>query len=331
MKELIEISRNKSKSIRLMYDLGNVCNYKCWYCFPDSNAGTTGWPNVDIVKYNITHLIQYYFDQGFEDINLNFLGGEPSLWSGLGELVRHVKLIIQIKRNQKLSISMQTNGSRTIRWWQEFGQYFDHVSISVHNERVDHKHICQVGNLLLEKKVFCFAVVLMDHKNWDRCRTIIDNLLLEDPKFMIEAKPIHIDGSFEYTPEQKEFLKKPIVNRMPLNQIFSHFKTISRIPTFIGKFSDGSKIKTKQGRYFTMNGFNLFNGWQCNLGIDWLFINRQGNLTGTCGNKLYGLDYYYNINDGNFIKKFNPPIIPVICSQKKCVCEGEVVLPKKKL
>ena len=39
-------------TIELM--LGNLCNYKCSYCFPGSNEGDHPWANTDTLIKNIT-------------------------------------------------------------------------------------------------------------------------------------------------------------------------------------------------------------------------------------------------------------------------------------
>jgi organic radical activating enzyme len=331
MKELIEIKTNKNKTLRIMYDLGNLCNYKCWYCFPGSNEGTTGWPDVDIVKHNVVRMIQYYFENGINDINLNLLGGEPTLWKDLSIFVEHIKLTVKPKFGQKLRISMQTNASRTLRWWEEYGQYFDSVGISVHNERADPGHIANVAQILTNKGVFAFASVLMDHKNWDRSLQILNDLIATDTNFMVEAMPVNIQGIYNYTEDQKEFFKFPVKRKIPFKHILKYYKRISSIPTFTGIFSDGTKIKTKSPQNFTITGYDKFKGWSCDLGVNWVFINKQGNLTGTCENKIYGIDFYYNINDLDFINKFNPIIKPTTCEKTQCLCQGEVVLSKKKI
>lgn len=48
-------------------------------------------------------------------------------------------------------------------------------------------------------------------------------------------------------------------------------------------------------------------------------------------NKIYGIDFYYNINDLDFVNKFNPIIKPTTCQKTQCLCQGEVVLSKKKI
>ena len=276
-------------------------------------------------------MIQYYFENGINDINLNLLGGEPTLWKDLSEFVEHIKLTVKPKFGQKLRISMQTNGSRTLRWWEEYGQYFDSVSISVHNERADPNHIAKVAQTLTDKGVFAFASVLMDHKNWDRSLQILNEILAIDAQFMVEAMPVHLDGIYDYTEEQKDYFKSPVKRKPPLKTALRHYGSFISIPVFTGIFSDSTIIKTKSAQHFTVTGYDKFKGWSCNLGVNWVFINKQGNLTGTCENKIYGIDFYHNINDLDFINKFNPIIKPTTCEKTQCLCQGEVVLPKKKI
>jgi sulfatase maturation enzyme AslB (radical SAM superfamily) len=330
MKKLIEIKNNKPKLLKLMYDLGNTCNYKCWYCFPGSNTGTDPFPDVEVVKYNLVRILDYYYENGINEIQLNFLGGEPTLWADLGTLIEYVSN--NVKRDPKkhqLRITMQTNGSRTLRWWKEYGQYFDHVSVSVHHERVDVDHVCKVADILIEKKVSFLATVLMDHSAWDKCRSLVDRLIEYKTKFIVLAKPIHVNGEVNYTEEQREYLNVARKKNPSLYQIWEHLDKWSKLPKYTAIFDDGTKENVRTDHYFIMNMLNRFKGWECTLSINWLQIMRDGNLTGTCRQKLFGLDYYYNINDPDFINKFNPTLQPVICEQTMCTCAGEAVLTKK--
>ena len=87
--KIIEIKNGNTKTLRINYDLGNICNYKCWYCFPGSNEGTVPWPAVELVKHNIVKLITHYQSNGY-DVQLSLLGGEPTLWPNLGEFVEFI-------------------------------------------------------------------------------------------------------------------------------------------------------------------------------------------------------------------------------------------------
>ena len=324
MKQLVEITHNKLKLLRIQYTLSDICNYKCWYCFPGSNTGITRWPDINVIKVNLARLINYYLESKIVDkVQLNLLGGEPTLWPDLGEFIEYISL------NTKCTISVQTNASRTLRWWEKYGQYFDHVGISIHHERVDIDHISNVASILVSKKVSVLAVVLMDHTAWDKCIGLVDDLKKTKTKFMVLAKPIHINGVINYTTEQKKYLNVSLKRIPSLKILWQNRILYKEIMKYKAIFDDGSKVKIDSEHYFILNGLNKFKGWECNLGVNFIAISKFGEVTGTCLQRLYGMDTFYNVNDIDFVKKFNPVIKPVICEKNTCLCAGETSLPKR--
>ncbi len=327
MKKLIEIKNSNSRILRINYDIGNTCNYKCWYCYPDANTGTIGFPSPDVVKKNIVHLINHYLESNIVDeVQLSLLGGEPSLWKELGEFAEYVY------KNSKCKIYLITNGSRTLRWWEEYAQYFTSINISIHHERVNLDHIEKLADILYKKNICFFTDVLMDHTAWDKCLDIVNRLCSTKNKFMVLAKPIHIHGDTFYSDEQRQYLQEHLRRKPALKTILKYWKTFNNLPSMTAVFDNGEEVKTKNEHYFIVNLLNKFYGWECSLGINFLFIDRTGNLSGTCKQKLFGLDYYYNINDPDFVSKFSiQKLEPVICQQKMCLCTGETVISKRKL
>jgi hypothetical protein len=103
----------------------------------------------------------------------------------------------------------------------------------------------------------------------------------------------------------------------------------SKIPVIKAIFADGNKVRVKADHYFIMNMLNRFKGWSCSIGINFLMISKEGEIRGTCRQHIYGLDFYYNINDVDFIKKFNPTLQYVTCEQQMCLCAGETLINKK--
>ena len=327
MKKLIEIKHQQTRLLKLTYELGNVCNYKCWYCFPGSNEGTNPFPKASIIKQNLVSLINYYLNSKIVDqVTLVLIGGEPSYWKDLGEVVEYVS------QHTKCKILIVTNGSRAIDWWEQYSRYFDHISISVHHESVDIAHIIALTKLLdKQQKASFFADVLMDHTAWDKCINLVDTLIKVRPRVMVTAKPIHINGQMFYDQKQTNYLRNTVKGWPSFKMLYNHFKKLMNISNTEYIFSDGTKIKTKNEHYPILNMLNRFKGWECSLGVNSLTIDRAGNLTGACKQKLFGLDHYFNINDNNFIEKFNPAIKPVICQNTLCLCDGETVLSKKQI
>jgi wyosine [tRNA(Phe)-imidazoG37] synthetase (radical SAM superfamily) len=270
------------------------------------------------------HLVKHYRENSnINDIEIHFLGGEPTLWKHLGSLVKFIKSQVECR------ICILTNASRTLRWWEEYADYFDHVGISVHHERADIDHIIAVSNILYSKKISFYNAVLMDHTTWDKCLDIVKQLSNTKKKWTVLAKAIHINGVNQYDTEQQEYLKDQVKRNPSFISFIQNYK-ISRMKYTVTK-ENGDIVTTKNPSYFSMNMLNHYEGWECNLGINYLFIDRTGMVSGTCKQKLYGLDYYFNLNDTDFIEKYNPTITSVICEQKICMCGGEAALTKRKI
>jgi MoaA/NifB/PqqE/SkfB family radical SAM enzyme len=321
--EIIKIDSNVDKDIlRIELFFSNICNYKCWYCFPGYNEGTHPWPELELVIKNLSALLDYYKENLNKKIFLlHIIGGEPTLWKELGEFIRY------FKENYNCVISTSSNGSRTLRWWREFGQYFDHVILSAHHERVDSKHLAEVADILYSKDVWVNATVLMDPNHWNKCLGIIDDLKKSKNRWPITAIAVY-HPTIRYTEEQKRFFKRSL-KRIPWPWYYLKCKRLPhRVPTLY--HSDNSKKKVPHN-WLKINELNKFKDWSCDIGLDTLCIDKDGRLRGSCGSSIYNLDFFYNIFDKDFKEKFNPELNPTICKFDICSCMPETNTRKHKI
>lgn len=316
MSELIKIDSNISPDVlRIELFLSNLCNYKCWYCFPGSNEGTHRWPDLDPLIDNLSFLFDYYIkNKGKKKFNIHIIGGEPTIWKNLGDFARH------FKQHYNCRITMSTNGSRTLRWWEEHGKDFDEVMISCHHEFVDVDHVSAVANILYEKKVWSTAMVLMDPNAWERCLTLIEQLKKSNNGWPITALEVY-HHTISYTEEQKRYLNNSI-KKMPNPWYYLRSKkTEYRKPTV---YFDNGTNKRVDVNWISLNGLNHFYGWECNIGVDTVYVNKDGFLTAACGEFLYDLNFKYNVFEKDFPTKFNPEIKPTVCRQQSCHCQPEI-------
>jgi organic radical activating enzyme len=324
MKKIIKIDSNTpSNFLRIELFLSNLCNYKCWYCFPGCNEGTVNWPELELLKKNLGHLLKYYKDkQNKEVILLHIIGGEPTLWSKLGEFVKYFKEI------HNCLISISTNGSRTYRWWDEYGHYMDHIMFSCHHENMDNNHIIKVMDLLYSKDVNVSAMVLMDAYQWDKCVSIVEDLKNSQYRWSITAINL-ITDKFKYTDEQKKYLEHAD-KRMPDLEYWHRTNKRPREDSTI-TFDDGERLQVNDN-WVALNNLNYFYNWECSLGIETFYIDTDGYIRGACNQYLYNLDYRYNIFDSDFTNLFKPNIVPVICKRANaCTCQPEINASKKKI
>ena len=204
MQKIIEIKKNwPDDRLLIHYSLHNVCNYKCWYCFPGANEGTYRWPDLELTLNNLKHLLHTYQDKFDKRVfELNLLGGEPTLWPRLDEFIKGLK----DEFGDKIIICMTTNGSRTLSWWKNNAKYFDKILISCHPETVDAAHISAVADLLYKSRVYVDVTVLMDPTRWDTCLGIINSLKQSRHRWSIQTSQL-VGITETYTVEQEKYLK----------------------------------------------------------------------------------------------------------------------------
>lgn len=310
--------------LRVELFLSDYCNYKCWYCTPEFWGKTQDWPTLDELKENFFHLLNHYIKFGKSKFLIHIGGGEPTIWPDLIPFIRFVK------ENFDCIISVTSNCSRSVKWWQENSKNFDHVHMSVHFEKADPMHLREVGDILYENNCGLYSSVLMDPMNWNRCIEIVEILKTSKYKWSITATQIVHDNA-KYDEDQQSFLKhKTIRNPNVFKSIFVQRKKSPKYEKPKITFADGSVKRVKE-HWLNLNGYNNFQGWLCNIGIDTIFIDKKGNIRGSCGSKIYGIDSYYNIYDTDFRKKFNPILTPVICKIERCVCQPEINCNKTKV
>lgn len=318
----IEVISTPGDVFRISYMVSNLCNYDCSYCFPGSNEGTHRY-NKDwqLVANNMKHLFSHYKQNSNKKIfDINITGGEPTLWPDLH------KFCLDIKQDNDVMISLQSNGSRTLRWWQENGSVFSKVLLTAHHKDADIGHLITVADTLYALGVFVVVTVCMDPDHWEECVKIVEELKKSRRRWYIRLQKL--EGNFEYTDEQKKYFKNP-VKRLP--GIIYAWKNRHKFYNKESKVRfNNNKIKTMSSHEISLNHWNHFNGWSCNLGVDSIFIDLGGNITGSCQQKIYGEDFYYNINDQDFVEKFSPTIAPTKCRQLGCYCVPEINMTKSK-
>ncbi len=303
--------------------LSDYCNYECWYCSKDFNGRSVKWPKLDILLPNFIHLLDYYKSKGKKKFIIHIGGGEPSQWPDL------TKFVSEVKKKHNCTISLTTNGSRTIRWWEENVKQFDHIGLSVHHERADPEHLSKVGDIIYKNNIAMWSSVLMDPAHWDKCVNIIDRLKESKYRWSISSDQIQ-GNNIQYTEDQKNFLNQRIKRS---NNLFYEFLVNKRKrpkyhnPTV---FFTNDK-KTVSNHWLLLNGYTDFEGWKCNIGVDTAFIDKKGDIRGSCGNKLFNKNFYYNIYDVNFKENFKPEIAPTVCNMNRCWCQPEVNCTKVKV
>lgn len=323
MQQITSVKNNfPIERLRIEYMLGNLCNHKCSYCFPGSNEGDYPWPKKELVMENLGHLIETYKNYGKTKPILYLIGGEPTLWKDLPEVCRY----FQDYHNCDIRIS--TNGSKSRNWWSKNCNFFNTIELSVHHEFARIDHLKKVADIIYENDRFIVANVLMDHRNFDRCKEIIEQLKDSIYDWPILAKVVHFGGETFYSSDQKEYLKDRI-KRYPNMDWYNRVGS-DEITQLQVTFSNG-EIKNLEGdQWLSMNNLNKFKGFHCNIGLEQLKIFQNGEISANCRQKIFHRNEPFNLYDKNFTKEFNPSLDPIICNKEICSCKSEIAVTKWK-
>ena len=335
------ISTQKKDTLEIRWNPNNICNFSCWYCFPGSNEGNHNSPNdLDLIIKNFNHLLNQYKNKlNKTNVDLKIAGGEPTLWKDLS------LFLTEIKKENNIYITLISNGSRTLRWWKENGHLIDNLHLSYHVKEANLNHTIDVADFMYDIGKKITVKVLMDPTCWDQCIMAIEYLKKNSKNnFMIQVcevllptdlkiKDIKIvNNDLNYNKDQKKYLSNGLKRFPNISWLWKNRKLIFsnkiRLYESIAFLRNGKKLKAKSETYINRS-LNSFRGWECNIGVESVYVHWDGSLIGSCGQKLYGLDHSINILDKDFINKFNVELKPVICSINSCPCQPETHISKR--
>jgi MoaA/NifB/PqqE/SkfB family radical SAM enzyme len=290
--------------------LGNTCNYSCSYCIPQLNDGSVPWPNREDIMGFINRTVQQVAPR---KVYFEFTGGEVTLYKHFIEICQHVTSL-------GCKVGLISNGSRTIRWWEENKQYFDHVCLSFHPEEADPDHFLQVVKLL-QDDVRVHVNIMMSPNNWGDSIELAERMA-ETQNVSLALQPLLVEFSEEkikYTPEQDA-----IIN----NQYFIYGNKIQwnrEVQTYRGGmskiFPDGREVPRAPHRIINEGG-NSWKGWSCYAGVEQIVVDMDGGIyRGWCkvGGRIGSI----------FDQTTNIPTQPVTCDKAACHCNFDIMCTKE--
>lgn len=325
MNDLVNIKSTQPHDLlKIRWCVNNVCNYKCRYC--TSHDGTHRSPkDLDLIVKNFNHLFDHYSSQLRKNkFELEISGGEPTLWAELGEFIS------QIKSRKGVDIQIISNGSRTLRWWQQYASLASKINFSLHPAHADLDKFIDVVDSVVEQGVDATVMVLMDPSIWDQCVHTIEYLKqYRKRSWAIEARPLFsIPGvPVSYSNEQSKYLQGSF-KALPNFKIL--LKNLHKIKLSESKAEyESGKIVRADPTFYSTNQYTDFQGWSCHMPVENIYIHWDGYLQGSCGQQIY--TNTYNILSENFDEDFKPFLGAVICSRKQCLCQPEQHISKFKL
>ncbi len=290
--------------------MGNTCNYTCSYCPVSLHDGSKRWPAFKNVKTFIENVRRIHVDK---KLHFDFTGGEITLNK---DFIKICKLC----KDNDISVGFISNGSRTIRWWQENKKYFDHVNLSFHAEHADQEHFCSVVKEV-HLDVSTHVNVMMHPEHWDAC-LMLASRVKEIGNASIALQPlIHelANELYDYSHEETYILDHQ-------SDIFGNVKWTKRFETYRGDMraiKDGNSYRVSPHN-FIAKGTNNWEGWNCWAGVEQIIVDLDGSIwRGWC--KVGGPIGHIDDQD------LALPSSPVICNKNRCHCNFDIMSSKSRL
>jgi len=320
-KKLIAITQTP-KTMQLTWVINNICTNACSYCPKGLHSGKNHHYEWDNAKTFVNEILKRH-----NRINISIAGGEPTLSPHLPELVK-------MFHDKGHTVTVTTNGARSPRYYEEISPYINGLIFSFHPsfEDPNFKDKVEAANKYSSTTVR----VMMDTRYWDRCVEIYQ-FYVNEPGVSVEAVRLQDWGvgnilGREYTAEQDQWIADNPHHsvKQTLGTIWKSLRR-RKIAALMGcnyHWDDGT-ISDGQGTVDIINtGLNDFRGWECNIGLESLFVHYDGDIQrANCRqgtpNRIIG-----NINEPELIQW---PTEPEICVQKECHCSTDIIITKKKL
>jgi organic radical activating enzyme len=248
----------------------------------------------------------------------HFEGGEPTHWPQLSEYAKF------LKENFNCLISMHSNGSKKIEYWQSIAPYFDSVTLSGHHEFMEQEHFRNLGDFLYENNVLVSANIMMHPTRWDTCMHIVDFLINSKHKWAIRYREIY-GSNVVYTPEQISILAR---HRVRSHNLFWFIKNNKYFNSKVRVVDSTGKKHKLVDNEITLKRLNQFKGWRCSVGVDFIHINRSGVFA--CLSKQSFFPPGINFYSDNFTNEFSPVLEYVVCNKDNCWDHGESNMKKYK-
>lgn len=299
------------------WTLNSLCTYHCSYCPELLHRGVNVLKNKledpQIIKDFLVKLSEQLENRS---VHIFLNGGEPTISPSL-------ETIIDFCNEKNWCLYVNTNGSRSLDWWQDYAKKIYKVTISYHPESVDDAIFEKVEYIGTQTNVGVFT--LMYPPFWDKSQAAFERFktfkdITLEPSRVFKRESHESDASYEYTKEQLEWLE----SNSGLGIKGKGF------PPPANNYYGNNSIEFDNGHVENMdevecvnNLKNMFTGWECSMGINHISIGPYGNIRKSACSQASKI--------GNIIDFQGLPVfLPEVCKVKYCTCTSDVLIPKIK-
>ena len=290
------------RAVQIQWSMGNTCNFSCDYCPSILHDGTKPWLTTE--KYlDVVDKISQHYKRNNRFMHWELLGGEVTTIPGFEKIIKRI-------HSYNSSITIYTNGSRTLDWWEEAKEYLSGVVITYHPLTMDVQHLYDVVATLKDALVMDINIAGIGGQV-EELSTVADKLrsmFIDSPRQTIYDVNITVKtmykkylGSdnnhhkqetyYEYTPEEIKIMQRPGLLPNPNPEPPEDDNDAQDHPRFWSTefMYDDIAPKYVQSHQIINEGLNKFKGMKCELGFDSLNIDMNGEVISSwCGAKSFG-------------------------------------------
>lgn len=318
MRKLINIQKVQETPFQnVAWIMSNLCNYDCSFCYPINKRGDIHFEKLDVYRNLVDNICVDYTPTKFI-----FNGGEPTLYSNLSELFEYI-----IEKNASNHISMITNGSRTLRWWQEFTSKprIHDIIFTYHTEQeVFFKNnidaFVEKINLFHSMPVHVTILFTAPPTNFESTFTAFD-YIQQRVGANCQLKPILGSELLPYSAEQLQLFQQysNVKGKLAATKVYP--KTLLTQKSIV-TFDDNSTISISDPKDFMLQKLNYFKGMECDIGLNSIVIFGTKIYRGKCrvGGEIatiYDKDIFCNNS--------------VVCDKITCLCNRDCLESKRLL
>lgn len=272
MKKLVRIEHHEDKHkdiVMISWILGNLCNYRCSYCPPELNSGSSDWIDTESVFPFLEKVLAHYKESG-KTLYFEFSGGEVTCDPDFITIVQWLK-----ERNCWVGII--SNGSQNLTYWEQLIPFLDHICISYHPEFSTREKF-EALTTYIHDKVTTHVNIVMHQKYFDECCEvgieIAKKLKNSSLSFQPVMKCLGFDTELvEYTPKQLERLKE-----LDETVTIPWYKEVRTYRGLLNCTYDDGTTEVISATNLFADEQTCFTGWECAAGIELLTIFYNGDI-----------------------------------------------------
>ena len=320
--------------------IGKRCNYDCSYCasFYHDNYS----PHITKESaFNFIDQLDMYAQSQKKKFKMSITGGEPFVNPDFLNILAYAK-----QKPSLTQLSVVSNGSIPLQVYLKATKYLTNITVSLHLEQpqsVTEQTLNTIIELNRVEGLFLNVNLMALPGRLEQVKTIAKQFKEHSVNFVTRLiEPPFEDKDNRVKKGDKQAIKSlgetfmsdkiqgKSKNRQNLQSRILDYYTEPEL-----EYISNQKVSWENIRLHTetdilelntdelkANGLNTWQGWQCYIGIDSLYIQHNGEVyRGNCllGDKL-----------GDIGSEINWPTQPFVCTATSCGCNADMIVRKTK-